>query len=588
MGIKKLAPYIINKLKAGEVVERPSSVVKELIENSLDAGANDIILEISNGGKSFIKVEDNGFGISQEDLELSIQSYATSKIKSDEDLLDISSFGFRGEALSTISEVSKFTIQTKSTNDTVANQLIKIDKNISIKQIAFDKEHGTKVLVQDLFFNVPARQKFLKTETTEYNYILDIFLNFVIQNYDKKFRLIKNGKIIKNFNKVNDCLTRLLQVYKESWKNNIKILENEFNKISIFGVASDSTLTFSSPSNIKIFVNNRPVQDKIIKKAILDFYKRQISPGQFPLAIIFLQIDGSLVDVNVHPRKQEVKFQDPNSIFNLITQTLSSCFSSEKVSSASLNYQKDYQNNFVNKSYNSGFNNNFYKSGFAEPKSNYGSSFNFPEQTNIYSKSNFDGVQNNSIINNNFQEFQVIGQIWNSFIILQGENELYFVDQHALAERIAFEKMKKDMTENNLEPEIILNPISIQVPKNINTDQKIEQLNNLGFDISMIGEDSIAIYSVPKIFIKYNIDLEKVIDKIIYSENISLDSIFDEIFATKACKTSIKAGDKLSIPEMVNLINDGYKNIDKMFVCQHGRPSIVNISKENIEKLFDR
>lgn len=588
MWIKKLAPYIINKLKAWEVVERPSSVVKELIENSLDAGANDIILEISNGGKSFIKVEDNWFWISQEDLELSIQSYATSKIKSDEDLLDISSFGFRWEALSTISEVSKFTIQTKSTNDTVANQLIKIDKNISIKQIAFDKEHWTKVLVQDLFFNVPARQKFLKTETTEYNYILDIFLNFVIQNYDKKFRLIKNGKIIKNFNKVNDCLTRLLQVYKESWKNNIKILENEFNKISIFGVASDSTLTFSSPSNIKIFVNNRPVQDKIIKKAILDFYKRQISPWQFPLAIIFLQIDWSLVDVNVHPRKQEVKFQDPNSIFNLITQTLSSCFSSEKVSSASLNYQKDYQNNFVNKSYNSWFNNNFYKSWFAEPKSNYWSSFNFPEQTNIYSKSNFDWVQNNSIINNNFQEFQVIWQIWNSFIILQGENELYFVDQHALAERIAFEKMKKDMTENNLEPEIILNPISIQVPKNINTDQKIEQLNNLWFDISMIWEDSIAIYSVPKIFIKYNIDLEKVIDKIIYSENISLDSIFDEIFATKACKTSIKAWDKLSIPEMVNLINDWYKNIDKMFVCQHWRPSIVNISKENIEKLFDR
>ncbi len=582
MTIKKLEAHIINKLKAWEVVERPSSVVKELIENSLDAWADNIILEVWNWWKSLIKVEDDGEWISNTDLDKSIQSYATSKISSDEDLLSISSYWFRWEALATISEVSKFTIQTKSKNNSVASQLQKIDKDINIEQIPFHKESWTIVLVQDLFFNVPARQKFLKSEITEYNYILDVFLDFAIINYNKNFRLIKNWKIIKDFKSTDDMYTRILDIFKTSWWDNLKILENESGWYSIFGVVSDSSLTFPSPSNIKIFVNKRPVQDKIIKKSVLDSYKRQLAPWEYPLIVLFIDLDPSLLDVNVHPRKLEVKFKDPNSIFNFVQQSINKVFAESKVSS--WYFSADTKQNFV--WWLNTFSSNNYKA--YQNNSFQNQWLNFENDTNIYTRSNFSKVEESTVIDNNLEEFQVIWQIWDSYIIVQWQEELYFVDQHALAERIAFEKMKNEMKDKQLESEIILNPIWVSISWNINLESKIDQLSHLGFDISLLWENDLAVYAVPKIFLKYNVDIQKVLDKILYLDEISLDIIFEEIFAMKACKTSIKAGDRLSMPEMVNLINDWYKYIDKMFVCQHWRPSIVSISKNKIENLFDR
>ncbi|UFX82588.1 DNA mismatch repair endonuclease MutL [Candidatus Absconditicoccus praedator] len=575
MQIKQLPQYLINKLKAGEVVERPASVVKELIENSIDANATKIVLEIKNGGKSLIKVEDNGIGIDKDQIDLSIKSFATSKISSDNDLNNITSYGFRGEALSTISEVSKFTIQTKSNNDIIATQLHKIDKQVDISQIPFHKDNGTIVIVEDLFFNVPARQKFLKTDTTEYNYILDTFLDFALVNYDKDFVLIKDGKIIKNFSKNQDQYDRMLQIYKKSWENNLNFIENSSKDIQVYGICSDNKLTFTTQNNIKIFVNNRPVDDKIIKKSILQSYQRQIAPGEYPLVLMFIDISSDLVDVNVHPRKKEVKFTDPNSIFNFVQQTLSKTFSDKKVASGTFK-----------KSQNLGFG-NLHKNNNFTPKPSYQStkaeSLDFQWEGSVYSKPNI--IENQE---NNIGDMKVIGQIWDSYIIVQLENELYLVDQHAVAERITFEKMKNDMQENKLNPEIIMHPISIDIPQNLDIHPQIEKLNNIGFDVSLLDDYTIVVYAIPKILSEYSIDIQKLFDKLLYMDDINMDSIFENIFATKACKTSIKAGEKLSMSQMVNLIKDAYKYIDKMFVCQHGRPSIVKLSKEDIEKLFDR
>ncbi len=570
---------MINKLKAGEVVERPASIVKELIENSIDAYAENIILEISNWWKSMIKVEDDWTGIPSNQLQTSIDSFTTSKIQSDEDLYNISSYWFRWEALSTISQVSKFTIQTKSKQDKIAYQLQKIDNRVSIEEIPFHKNHWTIVIAQDLFFNVPARQKFLKSDTTEYNYILDVFLDFALVNHDKNFKLIKHWKTIKNFIKTQDQYSRIIQIYKESREPNLKILQNSNEKINIFWIVSDSNLTFGSQNNIKIFVNQRPIEDKIIKKALMDFYKWQIPPGQYPLAVLFLKIDPGLLDINVHPRKKEVKFLDPNSIFNFVQQSLTQTFSSEKVSSWKF-VQKDFSNQQKNISKQWQYK--------ILQKSWEQQSLDLQHASNIYWKSNFSQAQENTIIDNYLEEFEVIGQVWNSFIILQGQQELYFVDQHALAERISFEKMKKDLEKNKLQPEIILNPISLKISWNIDIQPKIDELSKLWFDISFIWENTIAVYAIPNVFVKYNIDIEKILDNILNMEDINLDWIMDDIFANKACKTSIKAWDKLSIQEMVNLIKEGYKHIDKMFVCQHWRPSIVKITKSDIQKLFIR
>lgn len=575
MQIKQLPQYLINKLKAWEVVERPASVVKELIENSIDANATKIVLEIKNWWKSLIKVEDNWIWIDKDQIDLSIKSFATSKISSDNDLNNITSYWFRWEALSTISEVSKFTIQTKSNNDIIATQLHKIDKQVDISQIPFHKDNWTIVIVEDLFFNVPARQKFLKTDTTEYNYILDTFLDFALVNYDKDFVLIKDWKIIKNFSKNQDQYDRMLQIYKKSWENNLNFIENSSKDIQVYWICSDNKLTFTTQNNIKIFVNNRPVDDKIIKKSILQSYQRQIAPWEYPLVLMFIDISSDLVDVNVHPRKKEVKFTDPNSIFNFVQQTLSKTFSDKKV--ASWTFKKS-QNLWF---WNLHKNNNF------TPKPSYQStkaeSLDFQWEGSVYSKPNI--IENQE---NNIWDMKVIWQIWDSYIIVQLENELYLVDQHAVAERITFEKMKNDMQENKLNPEIIMHPISIDIPQNLDIHPQIEKLNNIWFDVSLLDDYTIVVYAIPKILSEYSIDIQKLFDKLLYMDDINMDSIFENIFATKACKTSIKAGEKLSMSQMVNLIKDAYKYIDKMFVCQHGRPSIVKLSKEDIEKLFDR
>ena len=599
MWINKLPNYIINKLKAWEVVERPCSVVKELIENSLDAGANKITLEIIWWWKKLIKLEDNWVWIDTNDIALTIESYATSKISTEDDLFNISSYWFRWEALSTISEVSKFTIQTKNDLNEVWTQLKKIDKEIFISKIPFDLISWTTVIVEDLFFNVPVREKFLKSETTEYWYILDTFLNFSIINFDVDFKLINNWKIIKYFEKDRDIFSRILKVFKSSRQDNLIVLENIWDNCSLYWVTSDSSLTFSTPSNIKLFVNKRPVDDKIIKKSILQSYQRQIAPWEYPLSVIFLEINPKLVDVNVHPRKKEVKFQDPNSIFNFIQQSYKKAFSLDKISNWDFLLYKE-NNNISNLNWSienkfNGYNSssiNYSSSSYYRNQNNKNiynnSSLNF-NNSNIFWNSSFsDSDKDNYYIDWNWIEYKVIWQIWNSYIIVEWVSWIYFVDQHALAERISFEKLKKDLSDNRLNPELVLNPIIISIPNNIDFTNKISQFSNLWFDISYISENELAIYSVPSIFIKYNIDIQWVMNKLIYLEEINLDIVFDNIFATKACKASIKAWDKLSMPEMVNLIKDWYKFIDKMFVCQHWRPSIVEINKWKIEKLFDR
>lgn len=583
MLIQKLPQHLINKLKAWEIVERPCSVVKELIENSIDAGATEVVVEISDWWKKLIKIQDNGSGIQVEDLSLSIERYATSKIKNEEDLYNINSYWFRWEALASISEVSKFKIQTKSLDTDIWYELTKIQEEVYTKQIPFPKEKWTIIYVEDLFFNVPARQKFLKSAQTEWSYILDLVLDFAFVNYTKKFVIIKDGKVYMTLNGKNDLFERIFDIYKKDWQKHIKIVENGSLKnekwMELYGVVSDSTLTFPSQDNMKIFVNKRPVQDKIVKRSLLEAYERQIAPSNYPLAVLFMEISPNLVDVNVHPRKTEVRFLDPNSVFNFVRQSVQKVFETEKIS---------YWNFWFNDQSKRNFN-------FQNPSTSY-----FPKTTptldlgfknNVYSQPSpsnlWQTFKDNQVSVNNLN-FKILWQIWNSYIILESNNDVYFVDQHAVAERIKFENLKRDLEKSWIESEVILNPMSITYPKNIDISSKLGQLNSLGFDISEFGDNRIVVYAVPKAFIDHQLDIDVLINKLITLNEINLKVIFDEIFATKACKTSIKAWQRLSFPEMEQLIKDWFEYIWGMFVCQHWRPSFVKVDKWEIEKLFDR
>ncbi len=584
MSIKKLPEYLINKLKAWEIVERPASVVKELLENSLDAGATKITLDINDWGKTMIRLEDNGSGIDIEDLDFVLERYATSKITQEEDLYNIASYGFRGEALASISEVSKFTLQTKTAGSQTGYQIQKVEDFVELKRIPIWFDHGTVVIIEELFFNTPVRQKFLKSAQTEYFYIYQLFVDFALVHFDKAMILKKNNNTVFNLQATDSIGQRFLDLFKKDRLDQIKTLDYSDEKIGLSGIIWDAALCFWAPDNIKLFVNQRPVNDKIMKKAILSAYDRQIKPGEYPLACVFLDIQPNLVDVNVHPRKLEVKFLDPGSIYNLVNMVIKQTLGEQKIMTMNQEFSK-YQAHSSTPSYQSQW----------SIKSNNISS-TLPAQSSFFQAQSV--FQQNSLaqetVDESFSlrdssgEYKLVGQLRQSYIQLEQADQTFFIDQHALAERIAFEKMKKNFEENGKKPSILLTPISLSIQKLPDLDEKITQLESLGFDIAPLWENTIVIYAVPTVLQTFQIDLNLILQKIIFLDPITLDSILHEIFATKACKLSIKAGQKLSPLEMQNLIKDWFTHIDGMFVCQHGRPFFVSIDKKIIDKMFDR
>ncbi len=601
--IKKLPKNIINVISAGEVVERPASIVKELIENSIDAGATKILINIEQGGNKLIKVQDNGEGIAKEDIELTIERYATSKINNMKDIDHIKSFGFRGEALASIAEVSKFTLQSKTSDSAIGQQLKKIENLVNIEEIPVSFEYGTNIIIEDIFFNVAVRKKYLKTQQTEYKYIYNTVLDFALDKHAIEFHLIHNNKTTLQVASANSLWERILQIYPSSWWDNLVHLDFEDSENSIYGVISKPILKFNTPLT-RIFINSRPVEDRIIKKAIMQAYSRWIQPSSYPFVILFLDMPYDKVDINVHPRKKEVKFQDPGSIYQMVYNTVKKHIENpdnidNKISSTHTSFSK---NNYRKHEVTSGSNIlNFGKKLQKERKNqiqDYNGELEISKKNDLGLKS--DSEKNwernwENPINWDYEDlsedpnFQIIGQIFDSYILAQKEDKFIIIDQHAVAERIIFEKMRKDLA-NNQNNSILLTPITKEIKKTPWLEEKFEKLQNLGFDISLFGENKVIVYAIPEIFEKYQVNIEFLLDGLIYSdiEDLNIDRILEQIFATKACKAAIKANHKLSIPEMEQLIKDGIEKIDGFFVCQHGRPSVVSLEKNEIDGMFDR
>ena len=598
MAIHKLPEYVINRLKAWEVVNRPSSVIKELVENSLDAGAKSIEVNIVDGWKSMISVQDDWEWIQLSDMDLLLERYATSKINTDEDLLSISSYGFRWEALASISEVSKITIMSKTAYSEIWTKYTKRWNEQVINHVPVPFQHGTIVSVEDLFYNVPARLKFLKSAQTEFYYCYNYFVDVAIWHYDKNFVLKKNDKIIFDLKWCDSLIERIDDIYKKDWSNNLKPLEFEDESMRILWVLSDPSIRFWSADNIKIYVNSRPIQDKTIYRALMDAYRRQLTPWEYPLAVLMLDIKPDLVDVNVHPSKLQVKFVDTQAVYKNIYDSVATCLWDSKITDYSNNNftssrpfaQSENSSNSSNFQFSSGWyrwQNVFMGSGdlHNRPTTLFGQD-DF-SQSNVSAVSQWFEQEQQDVVFSNSQiwDYQVVWQLWNSYIVIQWQDSLYYVDQHALAERIAFEKMKKN---TDFSKELLLQPVKFNVTDVADLEKKIEEINQFGFDCSLLTENMMVVYAVPKIFITYPVELEKLFNYILYLPEINFDHMLDGIYATKACKTSIKAWHKLSMDQMINLIQEWFENIDGMFVCQHGRPSFVKIDKKIIDELFDR
>ncbi len=574
MPIRKLPEYLINRLKAGEIVERPASILKELVENSLDAWATHLRIAIDDGGKSLISVEDDGSWIELSDMDLLFERYATSKIYGEQDLFNLSSYGFRWEALASIAEVSKTTIISKTEYSEIGSKITKLGMDSIIRHQPVGFVHGTIVTIQDLFYNVPARLKFLKSSQTEFFYCYNYIVDIAIMHPDKAFLFKKSDKVVFDLKPRASLMERIMDIYKKDRSQHIKELQHSGDELALYGIVGNAQLLFGSWENIKIYVNKRPVQDKVIKKALMDAYYRQIAPGEYPLAILMIDAKPSFVDVNVHPRKLEVKFADSRKVYDVVYKNVQQALGENRVSTIHQQFSRmevpaasSFEQNAM-----------FWANDFA--------TINNPTVTQA---TMLMSTEQEQLRDKEIGEYKVIGQLWNSYIILESTDALYYIDQHALAERILFEKIKAGIKDPEWpKSEILLQPIIIEVAAIPGIDHKLDEINTLWFDASRIGENKVAIYSIPQIFSVYKIDMESIFNHILYLEQITFDYILDNIFATHACKVSIKAGDRLSLPEMTNLVKEWLSAVPGLFVCQHGRPFFIRSEKREIDKFFDR
>lgn len=643
--IQRLDLNTTNKIAAGEVVERPYSVVKELVENSIDSGATSITIEIEEGGEKLIRITDNGSGIHPEDVTIAFEAHATSKITTIEDIYKISTLGFRGEALPSIASVSKLKVLSKTKDfDYGIEALIEFGKLCS--SVEKGCSNGTVIEVRDLFFNVPARKKFLKSSQREASIISDIITRLALSYPNISFTFINNGKT--NFTTYgNDNLKDAIRVlYGKEVFNNIIEFEGCNDIVTIYGFVGNAEISRGSRNRQSIFVNKRYIKNKLITTAVENAFKSFLTVNKFPFFVIFIDIYSELIDVNVHPTKSEIKFQDERSLFKVIFDAVHKGISEDIKSKYAVeeslpNSEPQYftekfeQNSYFNASLNeslplvkeqienksftlktdnilnkstvdnihsedkiydvpidlkpSNENNKIFESYSAM---NYDLSNDF-KQKDCAVESIKDVMETNELVNQSpkFPSLRVIGQFNNTYIIAEAFKELYLIDQHAAHEKILFEKYRKDFKNSKVVSQILLTPVIIELI----TDDYIYFIENsdifkeAGFKIETFGSNTISIREVPYILGKpdcKNLFIEILDNLKSLGSGKTEDVKFNKI-ASISCKAAVKAHDKLSEIEMNHILNE-LRFIDEPFTCPHGRPTILKFTLYDIEKKFKR
>lgn len=564
--INILDASLADKIAAGEVVERPSSVVKELVENSLDAKASKIDINIIDGGRSLIEVKDNGIGMSKEDAILSIKRHATSKIHIDQDLFSIKTLGFRGEALSAISSVSCFTLLTKEENSDVGVKLYCENSNIiSITPCALPQ--GTIIKVEELFYNTPARLKYLKSNSSELSYIIDIVNKLALANPSVAFSLTHNQKQIFKTSGKNDIIEIISEIYGMNIAKNMSYFENSNNDFHIYGYTSNISISKANKYGIYSFINKRCVKNKVLSDCVIDGYHEFLFENRYPYCVLYIDTDASLLDVNVHPTKQEIRISKENELKELIKNAIKNTL----VSNNQIINQTIKNTNNEEKFSQAFFD---YSNVIKEDESNYNI-----QNTLKLEDDNVDKIG-----------YEIIGQIHGSYIIAQSSDGFILVDQHAAQERVRYEKYQKLFKEPAAIVDLLI-PLVIELPLNefeIVCDH-LSLLHDLHIDAEPFGKNTIRISQIPYYFnrIDLKIYVDDVINQIINNKKIDENLLKDYAIATAACKASLKANTFLTINDMEVIIHDLFLCKDP-YTCPHGRPTMIKYSKYELEKFFKR
>ncbi|MDY3059406.1 MAG: DNA mismatch repair endonuclease MutL [Fusobacterium sp.] len=644
--IKVLDESVSNMIAAGEVVENPASMIKELLENSLDAGSKNIKIDVKNGGKHVI-ISDDGKGMSQGDLLMSVERHATSKIRKKEDLYNLFTYGFRGEALSSIAAVSKMILSSKDEESSIgATVNVSGGKITGLKEV--QRNRGTTIEIKDLFFNTPARLKFLRKATTEYMNIKDIVIQEALGNADVAITLILDDKVsIKTTG--NGLDNAVVEIFGNNVLKNCK-------KFSM-GYLGNGSLYRSTKDSIFTFVNSRMVKSKLIENAIIDGYYTKLMKGKYPFAIIFLEIDPQEVDVNVHPSKKIVKFSDEKFIYEKILREIENTFERDDKFVSPTFEEKQEDNSFLDfaefskfvplKAENKQFEDievekyervekadnkveikestnlekNISRTLETDKKSpvknkkieEFGTKFEINERENRFNWLEEEKKEENTIENieeekpikedinnkkieikdNNFQKknkkiaFKVLGQIFNSFILVERDGILEIYDQHIVHERILYEKLKEEYYSSEVSSQQLLVPIRILVdPRERElVFENIESFNKFGFEIDEFGDNEILIRAVP--IMNFRDSIENIFREILMNlrENKSKD-IRENIIISMSCRGAVKANEKLTQDEMEIMVEKLHEIGE--YTCPHGRPIIIKITMNDLEKLFKR
>ncbi len=621
--IKILDEKTIQKIAAGEIIDRPSSVVKELVENSLDANSSNITVEIKQGGKSYIRITDDGDGILEDDLEIAFKRHSTSKLSNADDLYRIMSFGFRGEALSSISTVSKVEVLTKTDKDEFGIQAFVEEGNIIDKKpVGCPK--GTTMIIRDLFYNLPVRRKFLKSDISEANHVNDIIYKLALGNPGIAIKYIRDNKIIFQTGDNNDIFTNIYTLLGKDFSDNLLTIEYEDGDFRIYGYISNNTFYRNNRRHQYIYVNNRYIDNNHISNLIESKYRTIIPINKFPVFILFIDIDPSFIDVNIHPTKQQIKFVNQNKLDERLDYIIDSqlrknlsipkaFFGAKEVNNNKkqipLLYEEiipkkdeNYEPNIINLNEDEFHDridekirnlNNKYK--IAESPLNYGTEYiniNNIDEKQIVDYESQDDRKNINKLKDVLKRSRLIGILFSTYILLEDIllDNLLIIDQHAAHERIMFEKYKSEYEREEVAIQHLLTPEVLELT---NTEieivkDNIELFNRLGFIVEEFGTNSVIIRGVPMLFGKpqtKRLFLE-LIDSINHDIKNSYEVRLDKIMKI-ACTEAIKSGDKIKDIEINSLIRQ-LGNTANPYTCPHGRPTIIQISRKNLEKEFKR
>lgn len=563
--IRLLSEHVANQIAAGEVVERPASVVKELVENALDAEAKQITVAVKNGGRTAIVVTDDGYGMSRDDALLALERHATSKITKAEDLHEISTLGFRGEAVPSIAAVSRFTLTTRE-RGTLSGTRIEINggKIVSVKDTG--AAEGTIVEVRNLFFNLPARRKFMRSPPTETAHIEHIVTLCALAHVPVLFRLTVDDREIFHLAPARDLLTRLRELYGAQLCEQLVPVKLERGDLRVTGLIGKPGVSRSDRSQQHIFVNGRPVDSKGINYALREGYHTALMRGQFPVTFLFVEVDPALVDVNIHPTKREVRFRDEFAVRQAVIDAVRAAIEPKGVTPkplpATLAGAENIETPFLGTA--------------SAPLPAEQSSFAMPA-TEVQTE---EGT------------WRILGAIGELYVIMESPEGLVLLDQHAAHERVLFEKMLKDLHGENAPSQKLLLPQTLELDAHDANFLRgnLKMLHKLGIGISEFGDKTFLIDAVPPYFGLENLlqTFRDIVDELRQTgEQIHARRLGEDKIATTVCRHAVKAHDPLRGEELRGLLQQLHR-CDLPYTCPHGRPTMIQLSYAELEKKFGR